>query len=271
MEKKGGVYYVPCTINGLKLKFIFDTGAGDVTISLSEAIFMIKNGYMNEEDLVGTEYYRIANGEISEGTKIIIREFKIGDRILRNVKASIVHTSSAPLLLGQSAIERFGRFSVDYATNTLYLGGTNATTNWQNSQSINQVNKNLPSKKVVEKPNSNNTISNPTILKNDSAHLISVIKHEEFCRIPAPLPIYITQTMKNCSQLYLEGKYEECEMAYDSLIEKYPDYCFGYYNRGLARFNGGNKIGAESDYRKAYSLSYLEAKELLIKHFGYLE
>ena len=45
MSKEGGVYTVPCKVNGLPLKFIFDTGASDVSISLTEAIFMLKNGY----------------------------------------------------------------------------------------------------------------------------------------------------------------------------------------------------------------------------------
>ena len=124
MEKKNGVYLVPCTINGLRLKFIFDTGAGDVSISLSEALFMIKNGYINEKDLIGSEYYRIANGDIAEGTKIIIRKLEIGNKTLLNVEASIVHTLSAPLLLGQSAIQRFGKYSVDYTNNTLTLGNS---------------------------------------------------------------------------------------------------------------------------------------------------
>ncbi len=55
MEKKGGVYYVPCKVNGLGLKFIFDTGAGDVSISYAEAIFMLKNGYLSESDLGGSQ------------------------------------------------------------------------------------------------------------------------------------------------------------------------------------------------------------------------
>ena len=44
MNKHGGVYHVPCKVNGLALDFIFDTGASDVSISLSEAAFMLKNG-----------------------------------------------------------------------------------------------------------------------------------------------------------------------------------------------------------------------------------
>jgi clan AA aspartic protease (TIGR02281 family) len=121
MEKIGGVYYVPCTVNGLKLQFIFDTGASDVSISLSEAIFMIKNGYISENDLIGTEYYRIANGEVAEGTKLIIRKLEIGGKILIDVRASIVHSTTAPLLLGQSVLERFGSVGINYANQTLTL------------------------------------------------------------------------------------------------------------------------------------------------------
>mgnify|MGYP002776377742 CR=1 FL=1 len=40
MNKENGVYTVPCKINGLSLKFIFDTGASDVSISLTEAMFL---------------------------------------------------------------------------------------------------------------------------------------------------------------------------------------------------------------------------------------
>jgi len=124
MEKKNGVYYVPCTINGLKLKFIFDTGASDVSISLSEAAFMIKNGYMSNEDLLGEERYQIANGDIAEGTKLNIRVLEIGGYELHNVEASIVHSLNAPLLLGQSVLERFGSVTVDYSSLKLSFGAT---------------------------------------------------------------------------------------------------------------------------------------------------
>ena len=40
MEKDGGVYKVPCVVNGLRMKFIFDTGAANVCISESMATYM---------------------------------------------------------------------------------------------------------------------------------------------------------------------------------------------------------------------------------------
>ena len=44
MERHGNVYYVPGKVNGLSMKFIFDTGASNVCLSLTEALFMLKNG-----------------------------------------------------------------------------------------------------------------------------------------------------------------------------------------------------------------------------------
>ncbi len=42
MKKKGGVYELPCKVNGVQMKFIFDTGASDVVISATEASFLFK-------------------------------------------------------------------------------------------------------------------------------------------------------------------------------------------------------------------------------------
>jgi peptidyl-prolyl cis-trans isomerase B (cyclophilin B) len=119
--KENGVYVVPCVVNGLNLRFIFDTGASDVTISLTEALFMLKNGYLKDQDIHEKQQYQTANGEISEGTIINLQSIKIGGFELKNVKASVVETLSAPLLLGQSFLEKLGKFEIDYKTQTLYI------------------------------------------------------------------------------------------------------------------------------------------------------
>ncbi|MFG6341883.1 MAG: tetratricopeptide repeat protein [Alistipes sp.] len=116
-----GIYEIPCTINELSLKFIFDTGASSVTISSVEANFMLKNGYLQDADIKGKEHYSVATGEIYEGTTIRLREIKIGDAILRNVDASVVHNQQAPLLLGQSVLERFGTVTIDNINSKLII------------------------------------------------------------------------------------------------------------------------------------------------------
>lgn len=120
-RNQGGTFEIPCDINGLALQMVFDTGASDVTISSVEADFMFKNGYLSEKDIKGKTYYQIANGQISEGTTITLREVKIGDAVLHNVDASVVKSQRAPLLLGQSAMERFGAITIDNQNNKLII------------------------------------------------------------------------------------------------------------------------------------------------------
>jgi aspartyl protease family protein len=114
MEEQGGVYFVPCKINGSEMQFIFDTGASDITMSLTEAQFLYKQGKLKDDDFLGKEYYQIADGSVAEGTVINLQSVTIGDRTLNDVKASIVHNMEAPLLLGQSALAKFGKISIDY-------------------------------------------------------------------------------------------------------------------------------------------------------------
>ncbi|MCG9900882.1 MAG: retroviral-like aspartic protease family protein [Hydrotalea sp.] len=114
MNKKNGVYEVPIEINASKMFFIFDTGASDITISLTEAIFLYKQGTLTDDDFLGTQQFQIADGSISEGTIINLKTVKIGNKTLSNVQASIVHNMDAPLLFGQSALAQFGKVTIDY-------------------------------------------------------------------------------------------------------------------------------------------------------------
>ncbi len=119
--KEGGVFRVKCTINGLPLHFIFDTGASDVTISNVEAAFMLKNDYLKASDFGGNRYYMTANGDITEGTIVTLRNIGFGGLTLENVKASVVKSQSAPLLLGQSALERLGKIEIDNSKRVLRI------------------------------------------------------------------------------------------------------------------------------------------------------
>ena len=112
MEKDGGVYKIPCEINGLRLKLIFDTGASNVCISESIAVMMLENGYLEKEDIKGSGSSIVADGRIVDNTHINIKSLKIGELTLNNVEAVVMHHQSAPLLLGQSAIQKLGNISI---------------------------------------------------------------------------------------------------------------------------------------------------------------
>ena len=119
--KENGVCKVKCKINGLPLHFVFDTGASDVTISMVEATFMMKNDFLSEKDVVGSQHYMDANGNVSVGTVINLREVNFGGLKLKNVRASVVRNQKAPLLLGQSVLSRLGRVEIDNAKSVLRI------------------------------------------------------------------------------------------------------------------------------------------------------
>lgn len=119
--KDSGVTKVKCEINGLPLHFVFDTGASDVTMSEVEANFMLKNDYIRPSDIVGSQRYVDANGDISEGTVVILRKVNFGGLELDNVRASVIRNQKAPLLLGQSVLGRLGKIEIDNANRRLKI------------------------------------------------------------------------------------------------------------------------------------------------------
>jgi aspartyl protease family protein len=119
MKQESGVYFVPIKINGVDMEFVFDTGASSISISETEAMFLLKQGKLKENDIKENIQFTDANGDISDGTRINLREVQIGDVTVYDVEASVVHNQQAPLLFGQSAMNRFGKITIDYNNNTI--------------------------------------------------------------------------------------------------------------------------------------------------------
>jgi len=113
MEQEAGVYKVPCVVNGAKMKFIFDTGAATVCLSESMAEYLLDNDYLSKEDFVGIGTSMVADGRKVNNVQVILKDIEIGGLHLKNVEASVVEGQRAPLLLGQTAIQKLGRVSIE--------------------------------------------------------------------------------------------------------------------------------------------------------------
>ena len=121
MRRDDGVCYVDVKINGVDMEVIFDTGASDVVISSVEAMFLLKQGKLSEDDIIGTSNFQVADGSISSGTVIQLKSVQIGTKVLDNVRATVIDNMDAPLLLGQSALNRFSSVSIDYTKNIINI------------------------------------------------------------------------------------------------------------------------------------------------------
>lgn len=119
--KENGTCKVKCTINDLPLYFVFDTGASNVTLSMVEATFMMKNGHITKSDIIGNQRYMDANGNVNVGTVINLKSVNFGGLQLNNVRASVVRNQKAPLLLGQSVLSKLGKIEIDNAASMLKI------------------------------------------------------------------------------------------------------------------------------------------------------
>jgi aspartyl protease family protein len=118
---ENGVLHIRASINGSPIKFVFDSGASDVTISVTEASHLLKNGFLGKDDFTGKQNYVDANGDVNVGVTFNIAELTLGEVKLNSVQASVVNSKTASNLLGQSALARFGKVSIDYNNNEIIL------------------------------------------------------------------------------------------------------------------------------------------------------
>jgi clan AA aspartic protease (TIGR02281 family) len=121
MVESGGIYQVPVVINDtLKLDFIIDSGASDVSIPADVVLTLMRTGTIKKSDFIGTEKYGLADGSTVESRTFIIRSLKVGDRRVTDVRASIADVNG-PLLLGQSFLSKFKSWSQDNVSHELVL------------------------------------------------------------------------------------------------------------------------------------------------------
>ena len=67
----------------------------------------------NQRDIVGKEHYMTADGNISVGAIFILDHINFGGLELSGVRASVVGSQKAPLLLGQTVLKRLGKIEID--------------------------------------------------------------------------------------------------------------------------------------------------------------
>ncbi len=122
LSKINGVFYIPGIIDSsIKLDFIFDTGAADVSLTPDVVLTLIRAGLITERDFIGNQTYQFADGTIAKSKIFILKNLKIGNKTIYNIKASLSESIDAPLLLGQSAISKLGPFSIDLKAGVLKI------------------------------------------------------------------------------------------------------------------------------------------------------
>jgi clan AA aspartic protease (TIGR02281 family) len=121
LVKMSGGLIAPVVINNaVKLDFIVDSGASDVSVPADVFSRLMRANTVTRADITGTRNYQNADGEVFQSQTFIIRSLKLGNIEAPNVQAK-VSSSNAPPLLGQSFLKRFKSWAIDNSTQELIL------------------------------------------------------------------------------------------------------------------------------------------------------
>lgn len=127
---KSKMITVNATFNNVVTRLcIFDTGASGISLSASVYDQLVKASSIAPADELGAAYATIANGATVQAKRINLRSFALGDLKLSNVEAIIMPDPNAPLLIGQSAIAKYGKVSIDFPNRYITFEKTQSLTN----------------------------------------------------------------------------------------------------------------------------------------------
>lgn len=116
----GGVYEIPIMLNDvLKINVILDSGATDVSVAPDVALTLMRTGTIEKADWMSGQTYEFADGSTSKSQRFKLKSISIGDKVFKGVTCNIAPTIQSPMLLGQSLLQRLGRYSIDYKKGVL--------------------------------------------------------------------------------------------------------------------------------------------------------
>jgi len=110
----GNHFYANVKVNNQNIRFMIDTGATDMVLSLRDA----KKAGINIAKLIFNKPYQTANG-ISYGASVVLKDVKFGNLNLKNVRASVNSADMGVSLLGMSFLRNFKKY--EFYQNKLIL------------------------------------------------------------------------------------------------------------------------------------------------------
>lgn len=104
-KSQGNHFYANVKINGQNIRFMIDTGASDMSLTLSDA----RKLGINPKNLLFNKPYQTANG-IIYGANITLDNIEFGPLNIRNFRASVNRSNMGTSLLGMSFLKKFSRY-----------------------------------------------------------------------------------------------------------------------------------------------------------------
>jgi aspartyl protease family protein len=111
-----GHFYIQASVNGVKIKFLADTGASKIVLSPADAARL----GLKLTELKFDRVFETANGRV-RGSSIRIADFRVSKIHLTNIGAFVNEAAMKHSLLGMTFFKRLERYEVQGDVLTLYF------------------------------------------------------------------------------------------------------------------------------------------------------
>ena len=123
-DKKSGLHYLDIVLNErYRIEITLDSGASVTSISPDIVDFLYQAGAITFDDFVKGEKMpiRLADGSVNWLGQLWLKQVRIGNVVIPRVRALINPDKKWMMLLGQSVLQRLGKYTVDYDKDMLIL------------------------------------------------------------------------------------------------------------------------------------------------------
>lgn len=104
-EYINGVYKVPCEVNGVKMKFVYDGEGACVSMSSEGAKMLYEGTYITDDDIIDEGKQVMDNSNFVDQTKILLKDIMIDKAHIKNVQAIVSKKQSDFLVIGKNVIQ----------------------------------------------------------------------------------------------------------------------------------------------------------------------
>lgn len=120
ISTEDGVQKIHGKINGVKVKFNYSENIKDIQLSETTVYFLLEHGYISKEDISTPTPMSMPDGSSQNVVKVNIKSLEIAGLTLNNITAHMLFDRDAKVSIGLTALEQFGKVTVDNNKITIY-------------------------------------------------------------------------------------------------------------------------------------------------------
>lgn len=114
-----GSFTAEAIISGYTHTFYFDSRTQSLNVSLDLALQLLRNGSISKENFKGDVETILGGGTIADQAIFTLDNLRIGDNIITDLEAMVVHDLPYDITLGENTLDRFGNYTIDKENNQI--------------------------------------------------------------------------------------------------------------------------------------------------------